>query len=212
MEEKEAIKLWKELGVELAKMSFSCGGDSMGDTEWTLEDKEGNNIKSSELIDYLDNDVYHQVSFYDASDGHYMGEFGTVEVELVEDTEDIDDAYFSFCKYAQSEWEESVLSETELELTEDEANYIKEFVSNINGGEGELPLFNYKIDFIKTDEMEALEESITEKVDKFTVGFQPEDCYDLRDFYTYESDCEFNGNSLLINMTNYDYVLTDSDD
>lgn len=211
MEEKEAIKLWKGIGVELAKMHFSCGGDSMGDTEWTLEDKEGNNIGSSELIDYLDNEVYNQVNFYDASDGHYMGEFGTVEVELVEDTEDIDDAYFSFHKYAHSEWEEALYSETELELTEDEANYIKEFVSNINGGEGESPLFNYKIDFIKTDEMGALEESITEKVGKFTVGFQPEECYDLRDFYTYESDCEFNGNSLIINMTNYDYVLTDSD-
>lgn len=211
MEEKEAIKLWKKLGVELAKMDFSCGGDSMGDTYWTLEDKDGNKIDSSELIGYLDNQVYHHISFYEASDGHYMGEFGTVEVELVEDTEDIDDAYFSFCKYAQSEWEEALYSETELELTEDEANYIKEFVSNINGGEGELALFNYKVDFIKTDEMEALEGSITEKVDKFTVEFKPEECYDLRDFYTYESDCEFNGNSLLINMTNFDYVITDSD-
>lgn len=211
MEEKEAIKLWKELGVELAKMAFSCGGDSMGDTEWTLEDKDGNNIDSSELIGYLDSAVYRNVSFYEASDGHYMGEFGTVEVELVEDTEHIDDTYFSFYKNAQSEWEEALYSETELELTEDEANYIKEFVSNINGGEGELALFNYKVDFIKTDEMEALEESITKKVDDFTVEFKPEECNDLRDFYTYESDCEFNGNSLLINMTNFDYVVTDGD-
>jgi hypothetical protein len=212
MEEKEAIKLWKELGVELAKMSFSCGGDSMNDTEWTLEDKDGNNIKSSELIGYLDNEVYRHISFYEASDGHYMGEFGTVEVELFEDTEDIDDAFFSFHKYAQSEWEEALYSETELELTEDEANYIKEFVGNINGGEGELALFNYKIDFIKTDEIEALEKSITKKVDDFTVEFKPKECNDLCDFYTYESDCGFNGNSLVINMTNYDYLVTDSVD
>jgi len=212
MEEKEAIKLWKELGVELAKMSFSCGGDSMNDTEWTLEDEDGNNIDSSDLIGYLDSAVYSNVSFYEASDGHYMGEFGTVEVELVEDTEHIDDTYFSFHKYAQSEWEEAINSETELELTEDEANYIKEFVSNINGGEGELALFNYKVDFIKTDEMEALEGSITKKIDDFTFEFKPEEYEDLRDFYTYESDCEFNGNSLVINMTNFDFVVTDSDD
>ena len=156
--------------------------------------------------------VYNRVSFYEASDGHYMGEFGTVDVELVEDSEHIDDIYLSFCKNAQSEWEESILSETELELTEEEANYIKEFVSDINGGEDESTNFNYKKDFIKTDEMDALEQSIATKVDKFTSVFQPEDSNDLREFYTYESDCEFNGNSLIINMTNFDYVTTDSED
>ena len=216
MSEQEAIKLWKKLGVGLAIMQFSCGGDSMNDTEWELQDVDGDeiddNIDSSELIGYLDSIVYNRVSFYEASDGHYMGEFGTVDVELVEDSEHIDDIYLSFCKNAQSEWEESILSETELELTEEEANYIKEFVSDINGGQDEFTNFNYKKDFIKTDEMDALEQSIATKVDGFTSVFQPEDSNDLREFYTYESDCEFNGNSLIINMANFDYVTTDSED
>jgi hypothetical protein len=60
--------------------------------------------------------------------------------------------------------------------------------------------------------MDALEQSIATKVDEFTSAFQPEDSNDLREFYTYESDCEFNGNSLIINMANFDYVTTDSED
>jgi hypothetical protein len=60
--------------------------------------------------------------------------------------------------------------------------------------------------------MEELESEIARKVDEFTKNYVPENCYDVRDFYKFESDCKFNGNSVIINMTNYDYVLTDSED
>ena len=34
MQTNEAIKLWKDLGVESVILTFSAGGDSMGDMEW----------------------------------------------------------------------------------------------------------------------------------------------------------------------------------
>lgn len=209
MELQEAVKLWKELGIVSARMNFSCGGDSMGDTDWEFEDDNGL-VNSPDLESYFDNEVYRRVNFYEASDGHYMGEFGTVEVEL--DDSDEDDVIFNYYKNAQSEWEEAIDNDVEVELTEEEANYVKEYVSDINGGESEVVNFNYKKDFIKTDAMEELESEIARKVDEFTKNYVPENCYDVRDFYKFESDCKFNGNSVIINMTNYDYVLTDSED
>ena len=52
-----------------------------------------------------------------------------------------------------------------------------------------------------------MEDSITEKVSTFTSEYQPEDCYDISDTYHFESECEFNDNSLMVNITNYDYVI-----
>lgn len=209
MELEAAVKLWEKLGIVSARMHFNCGGDSMNDTDWEFEDENGL-VSCPELESYFDDEVYRRVNFYEASDGHYMGEFGTVEVEL--DDSDENDVFFNYYKNAQSEWEEAIANEVEVELTEEEADYVKEYVSNINGGESEVVNFNYKKDFIKTDAMEELESEIAKKVDEFTQNYVPEDCYDVRDFYHFESDCEFNGNSVIINMTNYDYVITDSED
>jgi hypothetical protein len=139
MELQEAVKLWKELGIVSARMNFSCGGDSMGDTDWEFEDDNGL-VNSPDLESYFDNEVYRRVNFYEASDGHYMGEFGTVEVEL--DDSDEDDVIFNYYKNAQSEWEEAIDNDVEVELTEEEANYVKEYVSDINGGESEVVNFN----------------------------------------------------------------------
>jgi hypothetical protein len=205
-DEKDAVKLWEKLGVSNATLTFNCGGDSMGDTDWELFDKYGGVVSSDELVNYFNTVVYDEVDFYVNSDGHYIGEFGTVEVELTDEGED---STFMYAKCASSEWEESIHNDIEIELTENEANYIKSFVSDINGGEDEDVNFNYKKDFIKTDEMVEIEGSIAEKVNKDTSEYQPEDCYDLRDMYQFESKCDFNDNSLIVEITNYDYVIKD---
>ena len=137
--EKGAVKLWEKLGVSNATLTFNCGGDSMGDTDWELFDKDGGVVSSDELVNYFDTVVYDEVDFYVNSDGHYMGEFGTVEVELTDEGED---STFMYAKCASSEWEESIDNDIEIELTENEANYIKSFVSDINGGEDEDVNFN----------------------------------------------------------------------
>jgi len=204
--EKDAVKLWEKLGVSNAALTFNCGGDCMGDTDWELFDKDGGVISSDELVNYFETVIYDEVEFYVNSDGHYMGEFGTVEIELTDEDED---STFMYSKNSSSEWEESIHNDIEIELTENEANYIKSFVGDINGGEDEGVNFNYKKDFIKTDEMVEIEDSIAEKVNKDTSEYQPEDCYDLRDMYQFESKCDFNDNSLMVEITNYDYVIKD---
>ena len=204
--ERDAVKLWEKLGVSNAILTFNCGGDCMGDTDWELFDKDGGVISSDELVNYFDTVIYDEVEFYVNSDGHYMGEFGTVEIELTDEDED---STFMYSKISSSEWEEPIHNDIEIELTENEANYIKSFVGDINGGEDEGVNFNYKKDFIKTDEMVEIEGSIAEKVNKDTSEYQPEDCYDLRDMYQFESKCDFNDNSLIVEITNYDYVIKD---
>ena len=217
-DEKDAVKLWEKLGVSNATLTFNCGGDCMGDTDWELFDKDGGVISSDELVNYFETVIYDEVEFYVNSDGHYMGEFGTVEIELTDEDETITledgeiiskDSTFMYSKISSSEWEESVHNDIEIELTENEANYIKSFVGDINGGEDDGANFNYKKDFIKTDEMVEIEGSIAEKVNKDTSEYQPEDCYDIRDVYHFESRCDFNDNSLMVEITNYDYVIKD---
>ena len=104
MNQQEAIKTWKDLGVARANFEFSCGGDSMNDYSVTLEDANGNSIESAELRDYFENETFRNVQFYEASDGHYMGEAGTVEITLNEDDEE---PFFDYFKNAQSEWSET---------------------------------------------------------------------------------------------------------
>src|ERR1700691_5187239 len=99
MEKKETIELWNKLKIESCTMKFSCGGDSMNDYSFTFYGG-GKEIESPELKDYFDDAVYKHVEFYVNSDGHYQGEAGTVEITLDDDDD------FSYCKAAQSEYEE----------------------------------------------------------------------------------------------------------
>ena len=85
MEENKIITLWKELGVDYANFEFSCGGDSMNDTSIQIFDDKGSEIDCVEIRDYIDDVIYHKVEFYEASDGHYMGEAGNVEIRLSDD-------------------------------------------------------------------------------------------------------------------------------
>ena len=126
MEEKEIIKLWKELGVDYANFEFSCGGDSMNDTSIQIFDDKGSEIDCVEIRDYIDDVIYHKVEFYEASDGNYMGEAGNVEIRLSDDEEELE-----FSKSSQSEWCERVSSDMEVLLDEKEVQFIKDKVLNI---------------------------------------------------------------------------------
>ena len=77
-QEKSVYQLWKELGIVRAEFEFQCGGDSMGDTEIHLYNNKGEKVDCPEIEDYIDNEVYNAVQFYEASGGHYQGEAGAV--------------------------------------------------------------------------------------------------------------------------------------
>lgn len=157
--------LWKEAKVEECQMEFSCGGDSMNDYSFIFYDSKGNKIenkKTQELKDFFEDEVFRRVEFYVNSDGHYMGEAGSVTITLNEDDED--EPMFEYDKSSQSEWSETFSDTIEVELSKEEYKVIQEKIGSMNGGEGNNNV-NYKVDCIVTDEEDELIEKLLEKLD-----------------------------------------------
>lgn len=207
MELKEAIARWKELNVDRVVLTFNCGGDSMGDMDWEVFDTDDNSIEDEDLISYFDREVFNRVDFYVNSDGHYIGESGTVTILLEDDMEAEQD--FIYNKEAYSDYSESHESTVLIELTDAEVAYIKEYIRDINGGAEERVNINYSKDFIMTDEMVELEASISEKIGDFTSQYMPEDIEEdgqLDDWYNFNTDdfdpIEFEGNSIKVTINN----------
>lgn len=189
------INLWKENNVKQVNFIFDCGGDNMGDTSIEIYDENDNLVENSEIEDYFDDKVYTHVQFYVNSDGHYQGENGVVEITLSEDfdeeDEDKDDSNsFVYFKNARSEYSESYSDTLCVELTPEENNYISKYVKNINGGSdmGDETNFNYKCDFIMTDELEAIENTIAVKVRKLYDDYEPDGDGELEDWGSYNTD------------------------
>lgn len=210
MQTNDAIKLWKELNIDRCTMEFSCGGDSMNDTEFTLYDKDDNVVECEELADYFDNVVYNEVDFYEVSDGHYMGEFGQVEITLEEDD---DEPYFSYDKQAQAEWEETFSDTMYVELNEKESEVLGK-VSNINSSfmdrENNI---NYKDDCVITEEesntLNELVEKIYDMSDLFEIEGKGEEQEESRRF---ESNIEIEEGKLLVEVSASFYYTEESYD
>jgi hypothetical protein len=210
------IQLWKELEITHIDFQFTCGGDSMNDT--TLNIHKGEEIIENETLStYFDHEVYNRVEFYVNSDGHYMGESGNVLIEMDDEGED-----FNYMKSAQSEWCERMVSEVEVELTDEEIEFVKEFVRDINGGDSENANLNYKKDFIINQKRKELIDSIGEKVSDICGGFTPdiEGEGEINDWYSYttneddvtDSEVVIKGNKLIVSVSNEYYVYQDSED
>ena len=147
-ETNEMIELWKKLDINECIMEFSCGGDSMNETEFKFFNSKNEEVDGEELEGYFENQVYNEVEFYEVSDGQYMGEFGQVVITLEEDGEE---PMFSYDKQATGEWEERELEVMEFELTDSEVKFLTEKVDSIVGGEDGQAI-NYKTDCVLSDE------------------------------------------------------------
>ena len=156
----EIIELWKKLDITKGEFIFSCGGDSMNETEFRFWDSKNEEVEDSELENYFESQVYKEVDFYEVSDGHYMGEFGTVIIVLEEDD---DEPYFSYDKESQSEYEERLSEVMKYELTDDEVKFITEKVQSIVGGEDGQAI-NYKGDCLLSDEEVELSEKLLDNL------------------------------------------------
>jgi hypothetical protein len=179
----EIIKLWKDNKVSEVIMTFYCGGDNMGDTNFEVLDGNTNPISVPELVAYFDNAVYNNVEFYVNSDGHYMGENGSVVITLDEDEE----PFFVYSKSSQSEWNESHINEVEVKLSDDMAKFVRENVSNINGGEGGI-VVNYNRDFILSDKDEEIQEGLEDLITDTTSNYEPEHDGELDSWYTFTTN------------------------
>jgi hypothetical protein len=158
-----ALQKWKELDVDRVHFVFSCGGDSMNETSIEIYDKEDNIIEVDEISNYFGDAVYNNVNFYEASDGHYMGEDGTVTITLTDDEDD-----FDYCKDSQEEWCETENFTEKFTLTDEEVEFIDKYVADINGNmsEGDYNV-NYKTDFVQTDELIELEQELVKKIENY---------------------------------------------
>lgn len=165
MTREEAIQEWKKLGIVNAEFEFCCGGDSMNDTTINFYNDKNGFVKSDNLETYFDNQVYKNVTFYEASDGHYIGESGVVTIQLDTESDDEADHDFTYSKSAQAEYNESYTEIIDVKLTAEQKKFIELNVSNINGGDGDRTTINYKRDFIMTDDDERIFNEIAELVD-----------------------------------------------
>jgi hypothetical protein len=163
------IKLWKELNIDYAEFEFDCGGDSMNDTTLTFTNKDGEIISNDILDCYFESEVYNNVSFYEASDGYYMGENGVVEIKLDEDIS------FSYSKNSTSEFNEGYTEIADMVLNEAEATMVNKIISNMNGNGWGDTTINYKGDFILSDEDDEMVESIANKITDFCLNYEIED-------------------------------------
>jgi hypothetical protein len=180
----------------------------MGDTEFETYNAKGKIIpNNAHITNYLEEDVFKRVEFYECSDGHYQGEAGYVNITL-EDNEDD----FSYTKNATAEWNEEFSGNMELELTDVEAKFIRDYVSNFNGGDDDDNI-NYSKDFILTDEQNKMLESITERIRDEANDFTPEYADgEEREWYTYEANVsEMTGDVLNVVVSKSYTVYRDSE-
>jgi hypothetical protein len=210
---KTEIKLWKENNIERCVMEFSCGGDSMNETELTLYDKSGEEVICNELTDYFEDNVYKEVEFYEVSDGHYMGEFGQVEITLEEDDEDENGGIFVYDKQAKGEWEESFTGELYVEVSEKEREVLNK-LSNFNSSPWDREVnINYKDDCIVLEEEEETLNTLLERIgtlsDDFEIDGKGEEQDEGRSF---ECDIEFDEGKLLVNVSSRFYYTDESYD
>jgi hypothetical protein len=177
MEMEEVIEIWKREGIDHAEFGFSCGNDSMDDTDLTFFDKENKPIKETwGLYDYFDDAIYDNVQFYEASDGYYIGEQGTVTIQLNEEGDD-----FDYDKSSTAEYDKREDDTIHFELTKEQAQFLEEYVSDMSGGEWDGDIINYKKDFILTEEHEEmiveLHSEFMSFTEKWTYGldYEPRD-------------------------------------
>ena len=200
MTKEEAIALWKEQGIERVEMEFYCGGDEMGDYSFTYFNTDEEVVDEvKELFDYFDEEVFNRIEFYVNSDGHYMGESGNVHITL--DDAEID---FDYVKSSESEWNESLSNTLSVTLNDEQINYVKEFISSINGGSDEFTQFNYSKDFIMTDEHERIEKEIGTIIDDVTSEYEPDTENEVGEWFNYENQVPMfdTDNTLLIEINN----------
>lgn len=219
MTKQEAIKEWKELGISRAEFEFSCGGDSMNDTTLNFYNEKNKVVQSSNLEDYFDNEVYKNVTFYEASDGHYQGEAGVVTIELDEESDNEEEHDFTYSKDSEAEYNETFTEVTYVSLTDEQAEFVKKNVSNINGGEDGWTI-NYKRDFIMTDNDEKIVDELETLIDNCADSYDFENAQgEITDWWNYTTmieqddteDLQIEGNDLKIQVSRTFVVYQSSD-
>jgi hypothetical protein len=170
VELEQSLKTWKDLKIDHCIMNFSCGGDSMNDFSFEFFDENENVLHSNELDNFFEEEVFDRVDFYVNSDGHYLGEFGTVHIELNEE-----ENRFEYSKSGSSEYSETTTENFDYQLTDEEFILLRDKISDINGDSWSTNV-NYKTDCIINDDESNILEELENKIKDFicSVDFENE--------------------------------------
>jgi hypothetical protein len=165
------------MGVDHAIFEFSCGGDSMNETQLNFYDKDGKRIDLEQDPDNLsgavDNEVYENVTFYECSDGHYLGESGDVYISMG------GDGVLEYTKSATSEFSEWVTEKVDIIINEDVRGRILRVVENISGDTHGHWDINYKEDCILDDDDIDAINSFVKFIQEESVEYDIELAYDM---------------------------------
>lgn len=196
------LELWKKYNVKYAEFEFSCGGDSMNDEVLRMYDKQNVEIiypASSELADLeqkIISSIYDNVNFYVNSDGHYIGEYGIVTVQLNKDN------IFEYIKNATSEYVEENMESIDISDIILSYDDILKYISQISGNNHDC-MITYSKDFILTEELKTkianFKEALYNKYDNFIPDITDDTTTERFDFFT-------NDNKLNIF---YSYIITE---
>jgi hypothetical protein len=184
--EEQAIQEWKRSGITSCTMEFSCGGDSMNDYSFELFKDGEDVVENKGLEDFFENEVFNRVEFYEASDGHYIGEAGTVEITLNDD-----ESSFDYCKTSESEWNESFTETIDVKLTEEEINFIESKVLRIAGDLETDPFCVYKRDCILSKREMEIRNELFVKLNEIAEEHDFEDSQgDKQEYYQWDINTE----------------------
>jgi hypothetical protein len=194
-DDEEVIKLWKECDIKKCELTFDCGGDSMGNMDfqyYNSKDKEVNNKKTQELTSFFEEDVMDKVEFYVNSDGHYIGESGTVYITLEDDE-------FSYEKVATSEFNETLTEEMEVELSDKEVKFLKDNIDTISCEDDTQDQdIRYKRDLIITEKDEELIQNLCDRIDGEANDYTFDTNGEWNDFMAWTTWEESTGNDMII--------------
>jgi hypothetical protein len=208
VELEQILKIWKDLKIDHCTMNFSCGGDSMNDFSFEFFDENENVLHSDELDKFFEEEVFDRVDFYVNSDGHYLGEFGTVHIELNEEENN-----FEYSKSGSSEYSESTTENFDYQLTDEEFILLRDKISDINGGESWNTNVNYKTDCIINDDESNILEELENKINNFICSVDFEnglgELQDESDSFEFivENDLNEENKTISVSITRSYYVV-----
>ena len=197
-QDRNALKeLFTSGQIDKIEWTYHAGGDSLNDHEhkYLLDGEEVTPENPIDPTDYiLDN-----IDIAEASDGHYLGEFGTVHVTL-------EDAELSVFKDYQSEWSRTYTEELSLELSPEAAKVFENIETlRYEVCNADLEELEFKKDlFVNNEIATIIEDTVDEAVDladNFVCSYEGVDEYKTINFI----NCK---NNVLNFSLNYSIIET----
>ena len=171
MTKEQIIQLWKDNNIKQVNCEFSCGNDSMDETIFSVYTENNNELSTeveTSIVNYFSDAIYNHVEFYENSDGHYIGEAGTVEIVLDEDDEFPE---FIYSKFARSTFWENKSIQGYLAISDEEVglfDIIKSIELNCDSY-GDPNIESYTINEIYVNDIEIVLPQERELLDKLHV-------------------------------------------